>query len=133
MIVFVYFIIIAFIISYIDSKKGIIPDKIIMPAFVGLIILKWLDTSLSFNDAIAVVVILVIFLIPIIFNMAFGGGDLRFGAFCALFVGLEGIGYFIIFSGVLHLILLAILKKKSYGFAPAMSIAAIISYTIGQL
>lgn len=132
MIIFVYFIIIASIISYIDSQKGIIPDKIIMPAFVGLVILKWLDASLSFNDAISVFIILVIFLIPIVLNMAFGGGDLRFGAFCALFVGLEGIGYFIIFSGIIHLMLLDILKKKSYGFAPAMSAAAIISYTIGK-
>ncbi len=65
--------------------------------------------------------------------MAFGGGDLRFGAFCALFVGLEGVGYFIIFSGLIHLIILAAVKKKSYGFAPAMSIAAILSYTIGKL
>ena len=133
MIIFVYFIIIASVISYIDSKKGIIPDKIIIPAFIGLVILKWLDASLSFYDAIAVFIVLVIFLIPIILNMAFGGGDLRFGAFCALFVGLEGIGYFIIFAGITHLMLLGILRKKSYGFAPAMSVAAIISYTIGKL
>ncbi len=133
MIVLVYFIIIAFLISYIDSKKRIIPDKIIIPAFVGLLILKWFEASLSLGDAIAVVLILAIFLIPIILNMAFGGGDLRFGAFCALFVGLGSIGYFIILSGVIHLAILSILKKKSYGFAPAMSIAAIISYTLGQL
>ncbi len=133
MIVLVYFIIIAFIISYIDSKKRIIPDKIIIPAFVGLLILKWLDASLSLNDAIAVVLILVIFLIPIIFNMAFGGGDLRFGAFCALFVGLGSIGYFIMLSGIIHLLILGIFKKKSYGFAPAMSAAAILSYFIGKL
>ncbi|ADN09887.1 prepilin peptidase [Sulfurimonas autotrophica] len=133
MIILVYFIIIAFIISYIDSKKRIIPDKIIIPAFVGLLILKWLDASLSLNDAIAVILILVIFLVPIILNMAFGGGDLRFGAFCALFVGLGSIGYFIMLSGIIHLLILGILKKKSYGFAPAMSAAAIISYFIGKL
>ncbi len=133
MIILVYFIIVAFIISYIDSKKRIIPDKIIIPAFFGLLILKWLDASLSLNDAIAVVLILVIFLIPIILNMAFGGGDLRFGAFCALFVGLGSIGYFIMLSGIIHLLILGILKKKSYGFAPAMSAAAILSYFIGKL
>lgn len=133
MIVLVYFIIIAFIISYIDSKKRIIPDKIIIPAFVGLLILKWFDASLSRGDAIAVVLILVIFLIPIILNMAFGGGDLRFGAFCALFVGLGSIGYFIMLSGTVHLLILGIVKKKSYGFAPAMSVAAIMSYVIGKL
>lgn len=133
MIILIYFIIISFVIAYIDSKKRIIPDKVIIPAFVGLLILKWLDIGLSLNDAIAVVLILVIFLIPIILNMAFGGGDLRYGAFCALFVELGSIGYFILFSGMIHLILLTILKKKSYGFAPAMSVAAIISYGLGSI
>lgn len=133
MIVLVYFIIIASIISYIDSKKRIIPDKIIIPAFIGLLILKYFYATLSFNDAIAVILILFIFLIPIILNMAFGGGDLRFGAFCALFVGLGSIGYFILLSGTVHLLILSILKKKSYAFAPAMSIAAILSYFIGKL
>jgi len=133
LIILIYFIIIALIISYIDSKKRIIPDKIIIPAFIGLLLLKGLDSGLSLNDAIAVGLVLIIFLIPIVLNMAFGGGDLRFGAFCALFIGLEGLGYFILFSGVLHLILLAILKKKSYGFAPAMSLAAILSYALGKI
>jgi len=133
MITLVYFIIIALLISYIDGKKRIIPDKIITPAFVGLLLLKWLEASLSVYDGIAVLLILVIFIIPIILNMHLGGGDLRFGAFCALFVGLEGIGYFVILSGLIHLIILGILKKKSYAFAPAMSLAAVISYIIGHI
>ncbi|QOP44340.1 prepilin peptidase [Sulfurimonas sediminis] len=133
MIIFVYFIIIASVLSYIDSKKRVIPDRIILPAFAVLVILKWWDADLSVYDLYAVLIVLVIFIIPVILNMAFGGGDLRFGAFCALFVGLPQVGYFIIFSGLIHLVILAALKKKSYGFAPAMSIAAILSYTIGKL
>jgi prepilin signal peptidase PulO-like enzyme (type II secretory pathway) len=133
MIIFVYFIIVAAVISYIDMKKSLIPDKIMLPAFLGLVVLKYFYADLSMNDAIAVVIVLVLFLIPLILNMAFGGGDLRFGAFCALFVGLEFIGYFILFAGVIHLLILGILKKKSYGFAPAMSIAAILSYSIGKI
>ncbi|MEN4046489.1 MULTISPECIES: prepilin peptidase [Sulfurimonas] len=133
MIIFVYFIVIASVLSYIDSKKRVIPDRIILPAFAVLVILKWWDADLSVYDLYAVLIVLVIFIIPVILNMAFGGGDLRFGAFCALFVGLSQVGYFIIFSGLIHLVILAALKKKSYGFAPAMSIAAILSYTIGKL
>ena len=120
-------------ISYIDSKKGIIPDKVMLPAFVGLLILKQLETGLAYSDLVAVILVLVIFLIPIVLNMAFGGGDLRFGAFCALFLGLNAVGYFIMLAGIIHLIILALLKKKSFGFAPAMSIAAIMSYFIGQM
>ncbi len=120
-------------VSYIDSKKGIIPDKIMLPAFVGLLVLKQMEVGLNYFDLIAVALVLVIFLIPIVLNMAFGGGDLRFGAFCALFLGLGSIGYFIILSGMIHLLILSILKKNSYAFAPAMSVAAIISYVIGQV
>jgi prepilin signal peptidase PulO-like enzyme (type II secretory pathway) len=78
-------------------------------------------------------VVLFIFLIPIILNMAFGGGDLRFGAFCALFLGLNSIGWFVMLAGIIHLIILTALQKKSFGFAPAMSIASLLSYFIGQM
>jgi len=81
----------------------------------------------------AVALVLIIFLVPIVLNMAFGGGDLRFGAFCALFLGLNAVGYFIMFAGVIHLLILILLKRKSFGFAPAMSIAALLSYFIGQM
>lgn len=133
MIILVYFIIIACIVSYIDSKRSVIPDKIIIPAIVILIALKWFEQSLSLYDFIAVAVVLAIFMIPLVLNMAFGGGDLRYGAFCALFIGLDAVGYFIMLSGIIHLVILSIVKQKSYGFAPAMSIAAIMSYFIGKI
>jgi len=86
---------------------------------------------LSLYDLYSVVIVLVIFMIPIIFDMAFGGGDLRFGAFCALFLGLKLVGMFILLAGVIHLVILTILKKNSYGFAPAMSLSAMTAYIIG--
>lgn len=133
LIIFTFFILVASYISYVDSKTRIIPDKIMFPAFAVLVLLKWLDGSLSYYDLIAVSIVLFIFLIPIVLNMAFGGGDLRFGAFCALFLGLKGIGWFIMLAGIIHLIILGLLRKKSFGFAPAMSMAALISYFIGYM
>jgi len=133
MISLLFFIFIVSIISYIDIKKELIPDKIMFPSLLILSVLKYYENSLHIESLIAVVIILVIFVIPIVFNMAFGGGDLRFGAFCALFLGLAPLGYFVMFSGVAHILLLAILKKKSFAFAPAMSIGAISAYIIGNL
>lgn len=133
MYILVLFISIALVISYIDIKKSMIPDKIIFPAIVGMLILKYIDDSLSLNDLIAVTLIFTIFVIPIALNMAFGGGDIRFGVFCALFLGLAQIGYFVIFAGLVHLIILFLLKRKSFGFAPAMSIATLMVYSIGSL
>ena len=120
-----FFILVSGVISYIDIKKGLILDKIMFPSFLGLLVLKYLDGSLGTYDFIAVFSILVIFIIPIILNFSFGGGDLRFGAFCALFVGLSSLGYFVIVSGLIHLAILTVLQKKSFAFAPAMSVGAI--------
>jgi len=131
--VLAFFIIIASLISYIDSKKEIIPDKIIIPAFFVLVLLKYVEGSLLGSDFIAVGIVFVIFVIPIVLNMAFGGGDLRFGAFCALFLGLKPIGFFILFSGLAHLVITFVLKKKSFAFAPAMSIGAILAYFMGSV
>jgi len=133
MVALLFFIIIAFLISYIDIKKGLILDKIMFPAILTLGLIKYFDNSLDVNTIIAIVVIGILFIIPIVLNMAFGGGDLRFGLFSALFLGLEPLGYFILFSGLIHLVLLSILKKKSFAFAPAMSAGAIAAYTVGKL
>lgn len=133
MIVLSFFIIVSIIISYIDITKGLIPDKIVMPSFAILIFLKYFESTLSLYDPVAVMIVVILFIIPIALNMAFGGGDVRFGAFCALFVGLESVGYFVLLSGLVHLVILMIVKKKSYPFAPAMSLGAIGAYVMGVL
>lgn len=133
MVTLLFFITVAGVISYIDIKQGLILDKIMFPSLLILMLLKYLDNTLNINDFIAVAVVLFIFVIPIVLNMSFGGGDLRFGAFCALFLGLAPIGYFVMLSGLVHVILLAILHKKSYPFAPAMSLGALGAYFIGLL
>lgn len=93
-----------------------------------MVILKYFFTNLSLFDLYAAVIVGVIFFVPILFNMAFGGGDIRFGIFSALLVGLEGVGYFIVLSALIHLLFLALLKKRALGFAPAMSLSAILVY-----
>ena len=128
-----FFIAVSGIVSYIDIKSGLILDKVMFPSFLILLLLKYFDKSLVVNDVIAIVIVLAIFVIPIIFNMAFGGGDLRFGAFCALFLGLAPIGFFIMFSGIIHTMLLIVLKKKSFAFAPSMSVGAMLAYIVGSL
>lgn len=132
-IIFVFFILVALSISYIDAVNGIIPDKIMVPAITILLLMKFYFDALTIYDFIAVAIVLIIFVAPIFLNMNFGGGDLRFGAFCALFLGLPSIGWFVLFSGVFHLLLLFALRKESFGFAPAMSVAAVASYIVGNI
>ncbi len=127
-IVLATFIIVSFIISIIDIKKEIIPDAIVLPAIIILAAAKFFEGTLQISDFVAIAILVVLFALPIFFNMAFGGGDLRFGAFAALFVGLEGLGFFILYSGLIHLVVLSLLKKKSFAFAPSMSLAALLAY-----
>jgi len=122
----------AFLLSWIDWKKQIIPDRFSLPLIAILTIVKAFEATLTWSDGVAIVVVLVVFLIPIALNMNFGGGDLRFGAFCALFLGLENIGYFIAGAGLIHLILLGILRRREFGFAPAMSLAALAAWSFGS-
>ena len=133
MLTLIIFIITASVTSYIDIKDGLILDKVMFPAIIILALAKYFENTLSVYDFVSVVIILIIFLIPVILDMAFGGGDLRFGAFCALFLGLEPIGIFLIVAGLVHVAILFVLKKKSFAFAPAMSISAITAYFIGSL
>ena len=128
MVLLLFFIFIGLVISFIDWKYRVIPDIVMLPAIFFMVVIKLFEGSLKMTDFMAVGVILTIFLIPILLNLEFGGGDLRFGVFSALFVELEGLGYFVMVSGLLHLLLLGIKKKNSFGFAPAMSLAAIGVY-----
>ena len=133
MITLSFFIIVSIIISYIDIKKGLILDKVVIPSFAILMALKYLESTLSVYDFVAIMIVVLLFIMPIALNMAFGGGDVRFGVLCALFVGLEGVGYFVLLSGLVHLVVLMIIRQKSYPFAPAMSLGAIGAYVIGVL
>ena len=129
----IFFIIVATIISYIDYTKRLIPDKIIFPSIIVMLFLKWGDGILTINDFIAMGIVIVVFIIPILFGMTFGGGDIRFGAFCALFLGLEQVGVFVALSGVIHLLILALLRKKSFAFAPAMTLASLVAYMVENI
>ena len=95
--------------------------------------IKMIEKSFSVYDLLGAAIVLTLFVVPIFFNMEFGGGDLRFGAFSALFLGLPLIGWFVLLAGLMHVAILMILRKNSFGFAPAMSLAAVSSYMIGQM
>ena len=63
MFLLVLFMSVALVISYIDIKSSLIPDKIIIPAILGLIVLKYLESSLSIDDFIAVIIIFIILML----------------------------------------------------------------------
>lgn len=120
----------ALLMSWIDWKWQMLPDKISLPYIFALVAVKYFSGTLSIQDSIAAILVVVIFVIFIVLNMELGGGDIRFGIFSALFVGLENIGYFLAIAGVSHILLLYGMKKYSFGFVPAMSLSALIAWSI---
>lgn len=100
------------------------------PAMLVLGILLAIEGRLTWEHAAAVVMVVGIFVIPIVMGLAFGGGDLRFGAFSAMLVGLEGAGYFVTCAGLVHLALSVAAGQKVFPFAPAMSVGALLSYGV---
>lgn len=120
----------ALLLTCIDWRHQIIPDLIVIPLIIVLILSKYVDQTLLISDGIALLIIVTIFVIPIAFNLEFGGGDVRFGAYCALFLGIGKIGYFVICAGLLHLLLLWIIRKKQFGFAPAMTLATFVCWIV---
>lgn len=120
------FILFSLPILYHDIKYHDIPDKFSLSA-IALILGAILYLNLSLSSAlIASAFILVVFLIPLLFGMDFGGGDLRYGVLSALVVGFPQIAYWMILAAVIHLTILALLRKQIFGFAPAMFIATLI-------
>jgi len=93
-------------------------------------LLKLLFYKLQLGDIYAVLLVFFLFTMFIALNLKFGGGDIRFGVFCALFLGLHPIGWFILLSGILQIIFLYLTKKETFAFAPAMSLATVVSYFI---
>jgi len=126
------YIIIGFYITIYDIKHRVIPDIIILPSIIFLIFLRFLDETINLEYLYAIIFIITVFVFPILLNLRFGGGDIRFGIFSAILLGFPDIVWFIVISSLLHLLILLILKKKEYPFAPSMFMASIVVYLTNE-
>lgn len=113
-------------ILYHDIKYQDIPDKYSLSAIVLTLFSLYFFNHDMTTSLIAAGFIFVVFLIPIVFNMNFGGGDIRYGILSALIVGFPQVAYWLILAATLHLFLLLVIRKQIFGFAPAMFIATIL-------
>jgi len=129
---FLMYIIIGFYITIHDIKHKIIPDVVILPSIIFLIFLRFLDGSINLEYLYAIMFIVTVFVFPILLNLRFGGGDIRFGIFSAILLSFPNIVWFIIISSLFHLLVLLILKKKEYPFAPSMFMASIVVYLTNE-
>jgi prepilin signal peptidase PulO-like enzyme (type II secretory pathway) len=123
-----FFSIIALYVSYIDLKYQVIPDAIMFPAITGLFAIMLFQRDDIMLMLLTVMSIFVLFSLPILIGLPFGGGDIRFAIFVALLLPIKGVVLFLMMSGVVHILLLALSREKILGFAPSMTISAIMVY-----
>lgn len=124
--IFVAYLLFSLPILYHDIRYQDIPDRYSLPAIVVIVLLRWYLGVPLVPALIAAAFILFVFLIPLLFGMDFGGGDLRYGVMSAMVVGFPDIAYWLILAAVLHLLILLIVRRQIFGFAPAMFLATVL-------
>jgi leader peptidase (prepilin peptidase) / N-methyltransferase len=126
------------VISIIDLKHKIIPDRLnITVAILGIIFIL-LDKTLLFDRLIGLGIGLLLFLTIAVLTNAMGGGDIKLMAVLGLVFGIRGILFITLFSFVIGAIIsvaLLIMKIKSrkdeIPFGPFISLSALIYIFFG--
>lgn len=142
------------VVALIDLEHGIIPNKIILPSFVVLIILSpfWTELGLSRsflgNDNLAGTLInsiltglgsfLVFLGIAMIYPNGMGGGDVKLGGVIGLLVGYPGallaLWLAVVIAGVIAIGLVVMGKlsrKDTMPFGPFLSLGAVAALLAG--
>jgi len=126
------------VISIIDLKYKIIPDRLnITGAILGIIFIL-LDKTILFDRFLGLGIGLLLFLTIAVLTNAMGGGDIKLMAVLGLIFGAKGILFITLFSFVIGAIIsvaLLILKIKSrkdeIPFGPFISLSALIYIFFG--
>ena len=143
MIIIVYdllIILILLIISYIDIKKKIIPDSILIIGVLITILNFILNGSkFSMNNIAGFIFGFILFLIIALLTDAMGGGDIKLMALLGLNFGLKGTIFIMFFSFVIGALISLVLigfkiKKKTdnIAFAPFISLSTFIYMLYGN-
>lgn len=123
-------IIMLLIISFIDIKKMIIPDCILLVGFIVSLIYLVLSKNINIGNIIGSFIGFIIFLVLALITSAMGGGDIKLISLLGFIFGVNGVLFIIFYSFVLGAIISLFLlclkikeKSDSIAFAPFISLA----------
>ena len=129
----IIFYVFSFILAYLDFKKFIVPNNILLTLVVMLIIFGVFENRLNMN-AFLIATALVLFFSSLIIvnkNMVLGGGDMKYMLVVAIFLEPFVFPFFLIITGVMQTIFLTfaqvVQKKQKAAMVPAMLISVILS------
>lgn len=135
---YIFIIVLLLIISFIDVKKMIIPDSILLIGFIGSITYMLLSRNINIENISGSLIGFLIFLSIALLTNAMGGGDIKLMSLLGFIFGINGILFIIVFSFVLgavtsiFLLVFKIKKRKdNIAFAPFISIAVLIYMLYG--
>ncbi len=140
------------VLSVFDLKKGIIPDKILLPSILIATIFLLLSSLTRENDVFEVlrlvtldlfatfaVAVFFLLLIVVTKGRGMGGGDFKLSIFIGLSLGwpLAFVGIFLGFlTGALAAVMLILVGKKGFGqtipFGPFLALGAYLSAIVGS-
>jgi len=129
----VVFYMFSILLAYIDYKKFIVPNKILIIFFILLIIFGLIENRLDINSFFIAFTLLVFFIGLILINphMILGGGDIKYIMIVAIFLQPILFPFFLIITGVMQSLFLlygqTIQGKKKVAMLPAMLISVVLS------
>ncbi|MFS0689868.1 prepilin peptidase [Sporosarcina sp. 179-K 8C2 HS] len=128
------------IITVSDLTYMIIPDKVLLPFAIALLILRWLIPTAPWWDSLlgAAVGFFVLFFIAIVSKGGMGGGDIKLFFVIGLVLGTMNTLMTLFFASLIGSVVgIYVLKKTGKGrktpvpFGPSIAVAAVISYFFG--
>jgi len=129
----IIFYVFSFVLAFLDFKKYIVPNNILLTLICMLVIFGIFENRLHVNSFIISFFILLFFSGLILINrkMILGGGDIKYMMVIAVFIEPILFPFFLIITGLVQsvfLIFAQVIQKKQYAaMVPAMLISVIIS------
>ena len=129
----IIFYVFSFILAYIDYKKAIVPNDILLSMFLMLVIFGILESKLNIISFFIALLVLFFFSILVLINrkMILGGGDIKYMMVVAIFIEPLLFPFFLVITGIFQSILLIFVKtvdqKNSAVMVPSMVLSVVIS------
>ena len=126
------FYIFAFILSYIDFRRFLVPDLLLLTMTIMLLFFKIVENQIYVSSFITPLLVLVIYIIILLLfpKSILGGGDIKYSLVIAFYLTPLGFAYFLVISGILQSVAIfinqKIRKRKILPMVPIMTISVII-------
>lgn len=126
-----FFYIFSFFLSFFDIKKRLVPNDLIYPLFIILLLFGFIENKINVYSIIILLLILLIFiiLISIMPTIILGGGDIKYMMLVALFIPPLLFPLFLLITGIIQTFLLLyfqkIKKRRTAPMVPSMFLTVI--------